>query len=185
MKTPFVQELWNFTSCFGFSKIIMLASSDSALRTDEQINGYLPLYTQFDISPRFQVLHVRDPNPNAQSDVAEKMEKLTLSKASELTESPTTSVQGPSGETKEKRFPASGYLRNFLRMAEDDKYSKREVTALVMFAAEGDNSEDAKDMASVVAKSVDVEVAEWKTPKSWEGLFGENVRKGAEEGLFW
>jgi len=70
-------------------------------------------------------------------------------------------------------------------MAEDDKYSKREVTALVMFAAEGDNSEDAKEMAAIVAKSVDVEISEWKTPKSWEGLFGENVRKGAEEGLFW
>lgn len=110
---------------------------------------------------------------------------MTLSTPSELTETPTASIQGPSGETKEKRFPASGYLRNFLRIAEDDKYSKREVTALVMFAAEGDNSEDAKEMASVVAKSMDVEISEWKTPKSWEGLFGENVRKGAEEGLFW
>jgi len=39
MRAPFVQELWRFISCFGFSKVIMLASSDAALRTDEQIQG--------------------------------------------------------------------------------------------------------------------------------------------------
>jgi len=39
MKTPFVRELWKFLSCYGFSKIIMLASSDAARRTDEQITG--------------------------------------------------------------------------------------------------------------------------------------------------
>ena len=38
-KNPFVRELWNFTSCYGFSKILMLASSDAARRTDEQIRG--------------------------------------------------------------------------------------------------------------------------------------------------
>jgi len=39
MRAPFVQELWRFISCFGFSKVIMLATSDAALRTDEQIQG--------------------------------------------------------------------------------------------------------------------------------------------------
>jgi hypothetical protein len=70
-------------------------------------------------------------------------------------------------------------------MAEQDKYSKREVVALIMFAAEGDNSYDAREMASLVAKSIDVEVTEWKAPRSWEGVFGADVRTGAEEGLFW
>jgi hypothetical protein len=41
-KFAFVRELWNFTSCYGFSKIIMLASADAARRTDEQINGSPP-----------------------------------------------------------------------------------------------------------------------------------------------
>jgi predicted ATP-grasp superfamily ATP-dependent carboligase len=38
-KTPFVRDLWRFISCYGFSKVIMLASSDAARRTDEQITG--------------------------------------------------------------------------------------------------------------------------------------------------
>lgn len=70
-------------------------------------------------------------------------------------------------------------------MAEQDKYSKREVVALVMFAAEGDNSGDAKEMASLVSQSIGISVTEWIAPKSWEGVFGEAVRSGAEEGLFW
>ena len=39
-KTPFVREFWMFLSCYKFSKVIMLASSDAARRTDEQITGY-------------------------------------------------------------------------------------------------------------------------------------------------
>ena len=55
----------------------------------------------------------------------------------------------------------------------------------MMFAAEGDNSFDARQMAGLVAKSIGIEVAEWRAPRSWEGVFGEDVRTGAEEGLFW
>ena len=54
-----------------------------------------------------------------------------------------------------------------------------------MFAAEGDNSPDAQQMASLVCKSLNTDVENWKTPKSWEGVFGERLRAGAEEGLFW
>ena len=43
MKTPFVRELWHFISCFGFSKVMILASSDADRRTDEQIQGHSPL----------------------------------------------------------------------------------------------------------------------------------------------
>src|SRR5271170_6833127 len=46
MRTPFVQDLWRFISCFGFTKVIMLASSDAALRTDAQIQGYPLPYSQ-------------------------------------------------------------------------------------------------------------------------------------------
>ena len=70
-------------------------------------------------------------------------------------------------------------------MAEQDKYSKREVAALVMFAAEGDNSADAAEMASLVAESINIKIQKWTPPKSWDGVFGDDVRMGAEEGLFW
>jgi proteasome assembly chaperone 2 len=39
VKFDFVRELWNFTSCFGFASVCLLASSDAARRTDEQIQG--------------------------------------------------------------------------------------------------------------------------------------------------
>ena len=64
-------------------------------------------------------------------------------------------------------------------------YSKREVVALVMFAAEGDNSADAKEMASLISKVINLEITEWRPPKSWEGVFGDTLRSGAEQGLFW
>jgi hypothetical protein len=70
-------------------------------------------------------------------------------------------------------------------MAEQDRYSKREVVGFVMFAAEGDNSMDAQQMAGLVCQSLNINVDNWTKPKSWEGLFGEKVRQGAEEGLFW
>jgi len=113
------------------------------------------------------------------------MAELTLSKPTSLFDVPAASTPTPSGDIKRKHFPASGHLRHFIRMAEDDKYSKREVVGLVMFAAEGDNSSDAKEMASMVAKAINVDVTQWIPPKSWEGVFGDAVRRGAEEGLFW
>ena len=70
-------------------------------------------------------------------------------------------------------------------MAEQDMYSQREAVGIVMFAAEGDNSADAKEMATLVSKTLRLDVKEWKTPKSWEGVFGDAVRSGAEDGLFW
>src|SRR5579859_563206 len=140
-------------------------------------------------SPRFRVLHVQDPDGT--SDLSETLSKLTLSSVESLstppstTQLPTTSADQISTPGTSKPFPGSGHLRHFLHMAEQDKYSKREVVALVMFAAEGDNSHDATEMAGLVAQSLKIEVQEWKKPRSWEGVFGEDVRTGAEEGLFW
>ena len=134
-------------------------------------------------SPRFQVIQVEDPD--GESELCQKMAELTLSKPTRLTVLPATPIQTSSGGMKHKHFPASGHLRHFIRMAEEDKYSKREVVGLVMFAAEGDNSPDAKEMASMVAKAINIDVTQWIPPKSWEGVFGDAVRRGAEEGLFW
>jgi hypothetical protein len=131
------------------------------------------------MSPRFQVIRVDDPN--GQCDLSEKLSKLTLSTATTLTAVSAT----PISATKRKHFPASGHLRHFIRMAEQDMYSKREVVAVVMFAAEGDNSADAREMASLIAKSINLEITEWKPPKSWEGVFGDALNSDAEQGLFW
>jgi hypothetical protein len=70
-------------------------------------------------------------------------------------------------------------------MAEQDRYSQREAVGIVMFAAEGDNSVDGENLAQLVCSSMGIEVDNWKRPRSWEGLFGQAVRRGAEDGLYW
>ena len=125
--------------------------------------------------PRFQTIQVCDPN--GQSDLTRKLAQLTLSTATSLDDVPT--------QAKEKRFPGSGHFRPLIQMAEQDKYSQREVVGIVMFAAEGDNSGDAKELAGLVCESLNVSVTDWKSPKSWDGVFGEDLRRGAEDGLFW
>jgi hypothetical protein len=161
----------------------MLASSDAARRTDEQINGYFLNVCANLFRPRFQVVHVHDPN--GRSDLSEKLGQLSLSTPKPLTDVPAAPTTTASGVTTHKHFPASGHLRQFMRMAEDDKYSQREVVALVMFAAEGDNSDDAREMATLVAKSINVDISQWIAPQSWDGVFGDAIRSGAEGGLFW
>ena len=174
---------------YGGSSLVMdlakslcwLALMLLAVRTNRS-QGILSSY-QINVSPRFQMVNVHDPDGT--SDLSETLARLTLSNPTELTGVSAAPIHTASGETKRKHFPGSGHLRHFIRMAEQDKYSRREVVGLVMFAAEGDNSGDAREMASVVSKSINVEVTEWKAPRSWEGVFGEAVRSGAEEGLFW
>ena len=108
-----------------------------------------------------------------------------MSTPTTLTEAPIATTLTTLGGAKRKHFPGSGNLRHFIRMAEHDKYSKREVVAVVMFASEGDNSGDAKEMASLISNSLNLQVSEWKPPPSWEGVFGDAVSSSAEEGLFW
>ena len=126
---------------------------------------------------------------NGPTELSQTLSKITSSEPTTLTP-PTpnpTSESLSSGFRNSKKYPSSGHLKKFIRMAEQDMYSKREVVALLMFASEGDNSSDAKEMASVIAKSMDLDIKdeEWRTPRSWEGVFGEGLRRGAEEGLFW
>lgn len=88
-------------------------------------------------------------------------------------------------------------------MAEDDKYSKREAVAVVIFASEGDNTADARELGCRVLNSVpseatgavfkevsveerqDPEKLPWVYPESWTGAFGDAAKVGAEEGFFW
>ena len=104
---------------------------------------------------------------------------------------------------KSRHFPQSGILRHFLRMAEDDKYSKREVLAVVIFASEGDNTADAEDLGYPLIESLPwankAELREeiirdgpegprkiaWVYPESWQKAFGDAPQVGAEGGLFW
>jgi hypothetical protein len=144
------------------------------------------------ISPRCQVLRVQDPN----DVVASLTQELARN-----TESNPQSLFLADGNSRQ--FPQSGILRHFLRIAEDDKYSKREVVAVVIFASEGDNTADAKELGGCVLNSLPSDATrevnegvtkeerldpgriEWIYPEGWAKAFGDGPRVGAEGGLFW
>jgi proteasome assembly chaperone 2 len=47
------------------------------------------------------------------------------------------------------------------------------IASLLQFVIEGDNGSDAKFLASVVSKALDLGVTQWHTPSAWDvGLFG-------------
>ncbi|KAG5437510.1 hypothetical protein PCANB_000938 [Pneumocystis canis] len=89
--------------------------------------------------------------------------------------------------TPEKVFPklhSSGALIPLLEHAFSQNIS---ITALVMYVMEGDNTEDAKQMAKLAAKACKLDdlSENLKSPKSWEYLFGKELEIGIEGGMFW
>ncbi|KAG4305654.1 hypothetical protein PORY_001210 [Pneumocystis oryctolagi] len=82
------------------------------------------------------------------------------------------------------KLPSSGAL---IPLLEHALYQNVPMTALVMYAMEGDNTEDAKQMAKLAAKicKLDDLSENLQSPKSWEYLFGKKLEIGTEGGMFW
>lgn len=56
---------------------------------------------------------------------------------------------------------------------------------VVMYAYEGDNFQDAEELAEKLTVLLDVKnVKGWKRPESWKGAYGRDVSVGLEEGLY-
>lgn len=81
------------------------------------------------------------------------------------------------------KLPSSGALIPLLEHALSQNIS---MTALVMYVMEGDNTEDAKQMAKITVKVCKLDLSEnLQCPKSWEYLFGKKLEIGFESGMFW
>ena len=81
-------------------------------------------------------------------------------------------------------MPSSGITRRLLAALSEDS-AKVEVSAILMYVAEGDNRFDAHVLARAVAKVLDADIPEdqWKEPISWNlGLYGQDRLRGSTEG---
>lgn len=81
-------------------------------------------------------------------------------------------------------MPSSGITRRLLAALSENS-SKIEVSAILMYVAEGDNRFDAHVLARAVAKVLHANIPEdeWKEPISWNlGLYGQDRLRGSTEG---
>lgn len=80
-------------------------------------------------------------------------------------------------------MPSSGLTRRLLAALTAE--STVDVSAILMYVAEGDNRFDAHVLARAVAKVLHIEKAEdkWKEPISWNlGLYGQDKLRASTEG---
>lgn len=81
-------------------------------------------------------------------------------------------------------LPSSGITRRLLAALLEDSPST-EVSAVLMYVAEGDNRFDAHVLARATAKVLNVDIPEdqWKEPISWNlGLYGQDKLRNSTEG---
>lgn len=85
-------------------------------------------------------------------------------------------------ESPPKELQESGYTLDLLRLAPEVAPS---VSAIVRFAYEGDNFEDAEELATTAVQVAGLTPPMvWKRPISWDGAYGKPVPVGIEEGLY-
>jgi proteasome chaperone 2 len=85
-------------------------------------------------------------------------------------------------EAPPKQLQESGYTLDLLKLAPGAVPS---VSAIVRFAYEGDNCDDAEELATTAVQVAGLTIPMvWKRPISWEGVYGKPVPIGVEEGLY-
>ncbi|KAJ1668335.1 hypothetical protein IW140_000362 [Coemansia sp. RSA 1813] len=150
----FAQQMVDFIKAHRFARVVLLTSSDAALRADALIDG-----------PQIRSLAV-----NCQDEaLVERLQALSLSEFV------------PHGQTETKCFPdsltqlhSSGIAKPLLRLCEKEGI---QVVALISLVSEGDNVPDAIMMANAVNAALDIAsgLAQWRPPKTWEWLMPANT----------
>ncbi|KZO99796.1 hypothetical protein CALVIDRAFT_534218 [Calocera viscosa TUFC12733] len=145
-KTQFVEQLTSFIRSAQFSRVLVLTGVDVVAREDRHMSS--PIY------------HFAPPSSGSPGPF---LDRLTLTTPSYLR---TPSEQLPP-------VPGSGLTRRVLGSLAEAALPGLAVGVLLQFVMEGDNRGDARFLAQVAAKVVDVPVPEWTEPPSWRvGLFG-------------
>jgi len=153
----FVSNIDAFITAAGFSKTLIITSTDASRRVDVQITG-VP----------FRLLA-----PDG-SFVAERAAEMNLPMFEKL---PEETDHVPDTAKEDDDIPTihgSGIARKIYGRLR----SKHEVAMLIMFALEGDNLQDTIQYANcldsllhIVDATPDSKFA-WAPPASWQGLFG-------------
>ncbi|KAJ2503452.1 hypothetical protein GGH96_000242 [Coemansia sp. RSA 1972] len=148
----FARELMDFIELGSFSRVIVLTSSDAALRGDAMIDG-----------PQIRSLTV-----NCEDVLANKLRELSLSPLG----------SGPAQTSNDdvlplKQLHAAGVAKPLLKLCQA---AKLPVIALVALVFEGDNVHDAINLANATNSLLDIvpTTQKWCPPQSWQWLMAAN-----------
>ncbi|KAJ2304527.1 hypothetical protein IWW55_002382 [Coemansia sp. RSA 2706] len=147
----FAQEIMQFIQASEFDKVVLLTSSDAALRVDEMIDG-----------PQIRALTV---NWEDQA-LASRLLSLALSP---LCAGRTAGISPGLDQLPLKHLHASGVAKPLLKLCQE---SKVPVVALVALVFEGDNVPDAINMANATNALLELVpfTEQWVPPRSWQWL---------------
>ncbi|KAJ2635752.1 hypothetical protein GGF40_003411 [Coemansia sp. RSA 1286] len=146
----FASELLEYIKSGGFSRVVVLASSDAALRTDALIDGS----------------QIRTLSANClDEELAARLKTLSLGELS--AESRNTDGL----KLTLKRLHSAGVTRPLVELCDQAGIP---TFAMVSFVNEGDNIPDAIDLANaanaVLGVAAGSEVLQWRPPHSWQWL---------------
>ncbi|KAJ1932376.1 hypothetical protein FBU59_006391 [Linderina macrospora] len=151
----FAQELIEFIQQAGFAKVMLLASSDAALRNDKLIDG-----------PQIRTISV------GEDELTARFRALSV----------TDLHNAPSGEDgcgalkgALAHLHSAGVTKHLARLCLDAGVP---LTACVSLVNEGDNVPDAVMMANAVNSALELmtdRTAQWRPPRSWEWLMPSNT----------
>jgi len=159
-KDEFVQDVLTFIQHSKFAAVLFLSGVDMSNRTDDQM-----------LTPTY---HIHPPNtPSWDSTLLSRLSQLQIpTYTSPVSQRPFAGASREN-ETGIPFIPGGGLTRRFLSSLPQPWSTP--TTSLLQFVLEGDNREDAKLMANVVAKilHLDSKISAWRQPRSWDrGLFG-------------
>ncbi|KAJ2762857.1 hypothetical protein H4S06_000421 [Coemansia sp. BCRC 34490] len=149
----FAREMVDFIKSHEFAQVVLLTSSDAALRGDALIDG-----------PQIRSLAV-----NCHDEaLAERLQALSLGELAP--HSQLQSKVGTEGPTAQlAQLHSSGIAKPLLRLCESEGI---QVVALVALVNEGDNIPDAITMANATNAALEITsgLDQWRPPKTWEWL---------------
>ncbi|KAJ2547082.1 hypothetical protein EV175_005358 [Coemansia sp. RSA 1933] len=149
----FAKEMVDFIKTHGFAQVVLLTSSDAALRADALIDG-----------PQIRSLAV-----NWQDEaLAERLQALSLG---EFAATQTESKRATKSLTQ---LHSSGIAKPLLSLCEKEGI---QVVALISLVNEGDNIPDAIMLANAANAALDIanSLDQWRPPRTWEWLMPANT----------
>ncbi|KAJ1822167.1 Proteasome assembly chaperone 2 [Coemansia sp. RSA 2599] len=154
----FASELLEYIKSGGFSRVVVLASSDAALRTDALIDG-----------SQIRTLSV----DCLDEELAARLKELSLGELSSEASGYSTGGGADGLKPTLRRLHAAGVTRPLVELC---KQAGVPIFAMVSFVNEGDNIPDAIALANAantvlgVADTGRSEVPQWRPPQSWQWL---------------
>ncbi|KAJ2727078.1 Proteasome assembly chaperone 2 [Coemansia sp. Benny D115] len=156
MYPMFAREMLDFIRQNEIARVVVLASSDAALRTDSLIDG-----------SQIRSLAV---NWSVDDGLVDRLQAMSLDDFA------IGSGRSDVLKTKLKQLHSAGVTRPLLELCEQEGIP---TLALVSLVSEGDNVPDGIALASATNASLGLatlaEIAQWRPPRGWEWLMSGNI----------